>query len=337
MLLQFSFSGLFNSFLSETLVLLVLAFFLGYFVHTLISSKREPKKIVPVKEERNPYEIQMLELTNKYQVSATNHEKSINEFKLKLQSAEDRANTFLSQHQSMKQELDAIRADSKQWTDRIGKMREEKDELFIKLQASEKNLRHFESQYEQLNSEIQAHGHAEDWHRKYNDLINEKEKSKSESQKLREMIDARDKRIIDLLSKDALAKDFRNRYEESLKENGALNARISEMENLLSKSNGLQSQLEDEHNTLQRKMALLQKESNELQERLKTIPKAQADDSKLLEAKKTLDQLIQNNSVLEMNFKSLSLERDGLLDELQKLRNSSMLSHDARSEAEKAG
>ena len=337
MLLQFSFSGLFNSFLSESLILLVLAFLLGYFVHTLVTPKREPKKIVHVKEERNPYETQMLELTNKYQVSATNHDKAIQEFKLKLQAAEDRANTFLSQHQAMKQEWDHIKLESKQWTDRIGKIREERDELLLRLQSTEKNLHHFQSQYEQLNSEVQAHGHAEDWHKKFNDLLNEKEKSKSELQKLREMIDARDKRIIDLLSKDALAKDFRNRYEEALKENILLNSWIGEIENLLKKSSGAQNQLEDDHNNLQRKMAILQKESNELQERLKTVPQAQNDDPRFVELKNILEQLQQKNSVLEMNFRSLSLERDRLMEDLQKLRNSPLLSHDEHSEAEAAG
>ena len=58
MLLQFSFSGLFDSFLLESLILIAAAFLLGYFIRGSASKSKE-KKPIKEKEERNPYEQQL--------------------------------------------------------------------------------------------------------------------------------------------------------------------------------------------------------------------------------------------------------------------------------------
>ncbi len=338
MLLQFRFSGLFDSFLLESLILIAAAFLVGYFIRGS-ASKSKVKKPVPEKEERNPYEQQLLEANNRYQVSLANHEKSVTEFKSKLQAAEDRANTYAGQLAAAKKELDQISSDARQWNSRIGMMREEKEVIAEKLRESEKKLNSSETRFGELNRQFQALGQAEDWHRKNTELTHEKERLKEELQKVKEMIDSRDRRIIDLLSKDALAKDFRNRYEEAQKENEILRNRIVELEYQVRHNGDICSQLENERGNLQQRLAQLQRESMEMQEKLRTLADADPQvtsqhEFRAIQIQEELNLLQQRYNIMEKNLQSALEERDGLVMEVQRIRISkSILTPDEQRES----
>ena len=338
MLLQFSFSGLFDSFLLESLILIAAAFLLGYFIRGSASKSKE-KKPIKEKEERNPYEQQLMEANNRYQVGLANHEKSVAEFKTKLQAAEDRANTYAGQLVAAKKELDQISNDARQWNSRMAMMREEKDSISEKLRESERKLNSTETRFNELTRQLQALGEAENWHRKNTELTHEKERLKEELQKIKEMIDSRDRRIIDLLSKDALAKDFRNRYDDAQKENGVLHTRIIELEYQVRHNGDVCSQLENEKTNLLQRLAQLQHESHEMQEKLRTLADADPQvtsqhELRAIQIQEELNLLQQRYNIMEKNLQTALEERDGLVMEVQRIRVSkSILTPDEHGES----
>jgi predicted flap endonuclease-1-like 5' DNA nuclease len=227
---QYHFGGL--------LLLMALAALLGY----LLRYWMRPKEVAaqaPVmsKSLSADGEAKIAEWENKYRVALSNHESAINEWKLKLQGADDRAKTYQGQHADLKADYDKLFGESSEWSGRLRKAKEESDGLQLNWNDAKARIADLEGRlkigddklqtaYASMNAAVPT----ENWEAKYKDAMDEVDKHKNALQPLKEQLEAKDKKVIELLSKEALAKEYMSRVEKVTAENDELKKRFGTLE-----------------------------------------------------------------------------------------------------------
>ncbi len=221
------------------LLLMALAGLLGY----LLRSWLRPKDVAASgdmsmsKSMSADAEAKIADWENRYRVVLANQDNAVNEWKLKVQAAEDRAKTFQAQLTDLGAENDKLSNDSGNWSGRVRAMQEERDAALAKLNEARATIVSHETKISDSESKLQtayasmsSAAPTEDWEGRYKAAMDEVDKAKAMLTPLKEQLDSKDKRVIELLSKEALAKEYMTRAESLGKDNEELKKQLMELE-----------------------------------------------------------------------------------------------------------
>ncbi len=221
------------------LLLMALAGLLGYLLRTWL----RPKDVATSgdmsmnKSMSADAEAKIADWENRYRVVLANQDNAVNEWKLKVQAAEDRAKTFQAQLTDLGTENDKLSKDSGNWSGRVRAMQEERDAALAKLNEARATIVSHETKISDSESKLQtayasmsSAAPTEDWEGRYKAAMDEVDKAKAMLTPLKEQLDSKDKRVIELLSKEALAKEYMTRAESLGKDNEELKKQLMELE-----------------------------------------------------------------------------------------------------------
>jgi predicted flap endonuclease-1-like 5' DNA nuclease len=220
------------------ILFMALAGLLGYLIRTWM----RPKDVAASgdmsmsKSMSADAEAKIADWENRYRVVLANQDNAVNEWKLKVQAAEDRAKTFQSQLTDLGSENDKLSTDSGNWSGRVRAMQEERDAALAKLNEArativshETKLSDSETKLQTAYASMNTAAPTEDWEGRYKAAMDEVDKAKSMLTPLKEQLDSKDKRVIELLSKEALAKEYMTRADALGKDNEELKKQLQDL------------------------------------------------------------------------------------------------------------
>ncbi len=258
----------------EILFMLLGAFLLGYLLRYFL----KPKDVGALSASSKPgaapsaeWEQKIRDWENKYNVYVHNHETAMADWKLKLQGAEDRALTFSRQRDDLKTQLDKITAEQKNWSLELQQVRLAKTETEQKLSTAHATIEKFEkkvAEEEAMIASLRKHENEQvDWKKTIETLQLENEKLKAETKSVRESIDGKDKRIIELLNKEALSKELQARLDANANELLGLRNKVSTLEQQLggiAEKDAQLTNLKNEKIALEQRLGVLAEKDHEI-------------------------------------------------------------------------
>jgi predicted flap endonuclease-1-like 5' DNA nuclease len=328
----------------EMLFMLLGAFLLGYLLRYLLKPKDAGAMAASSKLSTGAsaeWEQKIRDWENKYNVYVHNHETAVADWKLKVQGAEDRALTFSRQRDDVKTQLDKITTEQKSWNSELQQIRLAKSETEQKLNTALATIEKFEKKVTEEEAMIaslrQNEKEQTDWKKAIENLQQENEKLKAEAKSVRESVDGKDKRIIELLNKEALAKELQGRIDANANELLELRSKTSSLEQQLgglADKDAQLSSLRNEKAALEQKLgALAEKEGeinklrgekNQLEQQLAAASAKDNEISKLQNEKSQLEQQAsasaKDTGDLKAKLSEMEADRHRVAENLNQLR-----------------